>query len=138
MICKELTVTRASCAVILVLRYRLQAIDRPLILDLTVPQCYLSLTMTSNLIQVMKLPSNGQVNGMMNGNAKKRFGVNKSAGILKPSTSCPNLTASDLNRNGYRNHRSSIDISSSGYPKPVLHFLLTSRLTFCFNTYSEC
>ena len=103
---------------------------------LTVPQCYLSLTMTSYPFQVMKLPSNGQVNGMMNGNAKKRFGVNKSAGILKPSTSCPNLTASDLNRNGYRNHRSSIDISSSGYPKPVLHFLLTSRLTFCVNIHN--
>ena len=83
----------------------------------------LSLLITTDfLFEVMKLPSNGQVNGMMNGNAKKRFGVNKSAGILKPSTSCPNLTASDLNRNGYRNHRSSIDISSSGYPKPVLHF----------------
>ena len=49
----------------------------------------------------MKLPSNGQLNGMMNGNGKKRIvAVNKRVGILKPSTSCPNLTANDLNRNG--------------------------------------
>ena len=49
----------------------------------------------------MKLPSNGQLNGMMNGNGKKRLvAVNKRVGILKPSTPCPNLTASDLNRNG--------------------------------------
>ena len=50
--------------------------------------------------KVMKLPSNGQLNGMMNGNGKKRtVAVNKRVGILKASTSCPNLTAADLNRN---------------------------------------
>ena len=48
----------------------------------------------------MKLPSNGQLNGMMNGNGNKRtVAVNKRVGILKASTPCPNFTAADLNRN---------------------------------------
>jgi len=69
----------------------------------------------------MKLPSNGQLNGMMNGNGKKRqlVAVNKRVGILKPSTPCPNLTASDLNSTSSSSASSN---SSFGIPKlPIDH-----------------